>query len=788
MPGGPSAGSAGDRLGLRPVLEQVAGLARSAAGAEMVLEAGPAGSRDDAEALAAATTQAAGLRELGVLPPVGSLDGMMDVIRQLGSGAAALEPSNLRAAGLFLSGCGDFLTSLRSVSDAGRSAPAEALSAWSDALPELDGLADHLLDITTAEGELSPDASPELRRLARSAERLRRRISSRVESLSSSLAGSGVLRDSPPTIRDGRFVLPVLSARRREVSGIVHDRSDSGATVFVEPAELVEEGNELRELELEIRHERRRILREATGRLRTEAAALEAGARAAAALDAVFARASWHLSRRTVFPEEGPLSLLGLRHPLIPADEVVENDVALPDDWRLLVVSGPNAGGKSVLLKAVGLASACARAGLGACVREGSTIPFFRDVYVCIGDMQSIRDHLSTYSARLRDQLTMLEAGEGDGELLGLIDEPAAGTDPLTGASLAAALLTTLADRGFRLVVTTHLGQLKTLAGGSPGFYNGMMSFDEETLEPDYRFHAGLPGSSFTFEIAARMGFPEEVLERAASMSEGSFRLDRMLEEITATRREAEDELAGLRRERAEQRSRSLRLQGEVSRRSSELEAARSRLEREHGEELRRISSRADSLLARMSMAEREERRELRAEIRELTGGGEEHPGGETGEGDGGAATPEEISEGDWVNVRGWSGAGRVERMGRGEAEVLLGSLRLRRPLEELTRAPEPEGGAVTASWETSSASTGEVDLRGMSAEEALVELDSELDACLLAGSGTLLVIHGKGTGTLMRAVADMAGRDPRVVSHRQGAPAEGGTGVTVLELRPRSG
>jgi len=521
------------------------------------------------------------------------------------------------------------------------------------------------------------------------------------------------------------------------------------------------------------------VLREATAMLRTEQAALSEGAAAGAALDCAFARARFHSEEATVFPAEGPFHLSGLRHPMIPRGEVVANDFLMPPDWRVLVVSGPNAGGKSVLLKAVGLAVASAQSGLGAAAGAGSTIPHFRSIRVSIGDQQSLVEKLSTYSARLAEELEML-TGAGSDTLV-LLDEPAAGTDPLPGAALAAAILEALAASGARAVVTTHLGPLKTLASIHPGFYNGSMNFSEEHIIPDYRFRFGIPGSSFALEIAGRMGFPGKVLARAQELAGDSFKLDRLIADLAAQVGAVAAERAALAEATAEAGRSKAHLDAELA--GQKAESARARVEQDSrmAAVIREASSRADSLLARIRDGGPEERREARRGMRTLAAELAPVRGGGTA-----AAVPdrgEHLAPGDGVTVPGWNGTGVIESVRSGTAVVRIGSMSVEKPVAELARA-EVEGRLERAAQWDMAPPSPEVDVRGMSSEEAVNELDLRIDACAAAGVSRLRIIHGKGRGILMKAVTDYLRRDRRVASSSMAEPREGGTGVTIAILR----
>jgi DNA mismatch repair protein MutS2 len=764
------------RLEYHLVLKEIANRAISSMGQEKAEALQPGWDSDTSIRLQAETESAAFILEQGIHSPSGNLDELKEITDSIDSGIIIFSPLQLRNTGNVLREMDQFVRSFEKIAVEG--SRLLALQSYCDRIPRLLKLSGRLLGMTTPEGDISPDASPELTRLTKKADRLERNLSKRINKISASLSQENVIRDFPPTLRDGRYVLPVISSRKREVKGIVHDRSESGETVFIEPSQLVDDGNSLREALLDLDFERRKILREISLAVREHSDELRAGTEAVSTLDAIFARASYHKELKTVFPSEGALSLLDLRHPLIPSEEVIKNDVRLPEDWKVLIISGPNAGGKSVLLKAIGLAVICTQSGIGACVSTGSTIPFFNRIHVSIGDQQSIANHQSTYSARLREQLEMLNDHGAGGFVL--IDEPAAGTDPLTGSALAASLLDYLADEDNRLVVTTHQGQLKSLAQGKPGFYNGCMNFHEDTLEPDYTFTYGIPGSSFTLEIARKMNFPADVLERAETLSGDSFKLDRMLEEIASIRSEIKQRLKKLDREQEKDKLVRERLNMELESSRMDLFRTRKIIEEQSREWERKVNSRADALLARLAKTETaKERRSIRSEIREIAG----TASGFSLKDEGKKSPDKHIVPGVWVTVKGWSGKGMVEELGKDHAVVVMGNLRLKKPLNDLEATVPPEEKPVSSEWSVPVQSRIELNLRGMSADEALAELDSALDDSIVAGIPQIRVIHGKGKGILMRAVVDIAKSDRRVASFRQGRPSEGGTGVTIIVL-----
>ncbi len=766
------------RLEFDRVLEVVRTLAGSAGGADLVSALEPASDRSTSVRLADETLEAAALLAAGSGMPGGSVDPLFDALRPIDAGSIAVEPGVMRALAEALESLSAFRDGLDRT---GIEWKEGALAQLLLDLPVLPQLTRHLIRITTPSGTVAPDASTLLSKLARTSASMRESLSREAARISERMTAAGVSRDAPPTIRDGRIVIPVVASRRGALPGMVHDRSDTGGTLFIEPAELLEAGNRLQETLMEMQQEERRILREATAMLREKAGDIRLGAEASVRLDAIFARARFHREAGTTFPLEGGVDLRSVRHPLIPKAESVHNDICLPPDWRVLVISGPNAGGKTVLVKTLGLAVCCSQSGLGACAAPGSSLPHFSRILVSIGDRQSLQERLSTYSARLRDEMEMLRlADEGT---LAIIDEPAGGTDPLTGSALAAVLLESLADSGARVVTTTHLGQLKSLASSHPGFYNACMNFDDVELSPDYKFKFGLPGSSFTFEIAGRMGFPEALLERAAGLSQDAFRLDRLIAQL-------DSEVNALEQERSEARlmaERASRLGAEFEELLVMQKEDADRQQREAARKaedlLRELNSRADSMLSRLRSQDPDERKAARRAIRELSEALPEPPSETVCDEPHGDRSV--IGPGDSVTVPGWKGSGIVEEVRGDGAVVRFGALRVEKRLDELSRSsgegskPHDSPAAYTLTPVSS-----EIDMRGMSAEEALGELDLRIDSCLVAGLSRLRIIHGKGKGVLMKAVIEFLKRDRRVKSHSTAEPHEGGTGVTIAILR----
>ncbi len=764
------------RLEFFRILEVVQNYAGSRSGRILVSQLLPSQNRSDAGVLMNETLHAAELLSAGVEPPVSNLQGIIDAVSELDTGVVAIEPVHLRSTGGMLCDMKVFSDRVNSVS----STVSGILDSVISGIPILDGLSRQLLRITTSEGELAADASPQLKKLSRKIQSLRASLASKLSKISGRLAGKGILRDSPPTMRSGRYVLPVFSGKRGLVKGLIHDRSESGATLFIEPAELVEAGNELQEAVFDLQQERRRILREATLAVRERLEEIKRGISILSGLDAVFARARYHTFFSTVFPHEGQMDLHNLAHPLLSPDSVVKSRVRLTEDWRVLIISGPNAGGKSVLLKALSLASICARCGLGVHAGSGSSMPFFRRVMVSMGDNQSIDMHLSTYSARLSEQKNILVSG--DSETLAVIDEPAAGTDPVTGAALAVVFLEELADSGVRCLVSTHMGQLKLLAGEKPGFYNASMSFNPESLTPGFKFVPDIPGASCTLEAAAMAGFPERMLEKASSLAGDSFSLDSLVTSLRELEEKRLAEIKNLSEDRTHARKSRKHLEKQLRETRASLVEKIAAVDEEKTRTLKSIQSRADSLMVSIanspSPADRRKARKMLSELA-TEEAASERSAGSNAELEGIAS---DIHTGDSVMIEGWSVPGIVEKAGRSTAMVRIGSVLVKKKLNGLIKIDIPQEERKGSSEYQTIQESPEADLLGMTVDEAIAELDIKLDNCVAVGLKRIRVVHGKGR--LMEGITHWLRHDRRLESVTIASPEEGGAGASIVLLR----
>lgn len=614
------------------------------------------------------------------------------------------------------------------------------------------------------------------------------RLQQRLDALLRSPELVRVLQEPIVTQRGGRYVVPVKAEHRGTVKGIVHDQSASGATVFIEPLEILEANNRVREAELAERREVDAVLDGLSRQVERAGEDLRLTLDALAAIDVILAKAQLAEvlgCERPALNGEGVIDLIAARHPLLVTrgGEVVAIDLRLGTDFRALVITGPNTGGKTVTLKTIGLLVLMAQAGLQVPAQRGSALPVVPRVFADIGDEQSIAQSLSTFSSHLRNVVaTLAGARRGD---LALLDEIGAGTDPDEGAALAMAVLETLLERGVLVAATTHYPELKAFALNTPGVANASVEFDSETLRPTYRVHVGLPGASNAFAIAARLGLEREVLGRAER------HLSELHRSLERTLREAERQRTELGSAMEEARI----AQADATRALEEARREAARIRREADEEARRARREGEDLVLQARRAlrqaesahERSARRDLLAEARAALGeaeaAGRAIPARPAADPPSAAA----ITVGDRVLVEGTTEPATVLRIDeRGIAEVAAGAMRLRVARERLQPAGDRAGG-VESTRPVVRGGVGspplQLDLRGARAEEALAELDRYLNDAALAGYDRVRVVHGKGTGALRAAVAQALARHPLVRGHEIAGRTEGGEGATIVTL-----
>jgi DNA mismatch repair protein MutS2 len=714
-------------------------------------------------------------------------------LRRLGMEGSVLEPVELRDLGELA----------RSAAEARRMAQSNRehfplIAALGEQLHRFEAESEAVRRAIDGGGSVRDDASRELLRLRREIRGARGRIVAKLEQYIASLPSRFQVADASVTVRDGRYVIPVRREGRAEVGGLVHDESATGGTLFVEPPVALELMNRLRELELAESREVLRVLRELTDAWRPRSDELRETLEAIVTIDSLYARARYALAVNGRRPEVLPAGGRSLRvrqgyHPLLLASggDVVPFDLAMDETERTLLVSGPNTGGKTVLLKALGLHALLTQAGVIPPVGENTRLPLFADVFADIGDEQSIEASLSTFSAHLGNLREVLD--HADGDALVLIDEIGSGTDPAEGGALAQAILLELTRRGALTIATTHLGQLKQLATEHAAVVNASLHFDAVELRPTYRLQKGLPGRSYGLAIARRLGFPPALLEEAEAYLPTAERdISHLLEELE----QRERTLAEATADASSARARAERLEEELRERERELRTREKDAERRARQQARDLllhareevestirELREHAAAGAADEAVREARRRIEEQARRHA---ERTPGSES-PADRTAATGE-LAVGVRVRIAASGAQGVIVELRDGRALVESGELRLQLPVAALEPlpgdAPKPAAGPKLPAWSGPELEASmEVDLRGLRAEEAIAQLLPALDAAYHADLRSFRIIHGKGTGALRELVTEQLRADRRVRTFRPGGMGEGGAGVTMVDF-----
>jgi len=642
-------------------------------------------------------------------------------------------------------------------------------------------------------GEIRSEASKELRSIRRAIIDRHETLRTRLHRILKDISDHGLAQEDIVTTREGRMVIPVKSEHQRRVPGFVHSASASGATVFVEPTETLELNNEITDLQFRERREIDRILSELSGQVREAHEQILAAAEVIETIDAIHARARYSIasiSAQPLISADGRLVVRSARHPLLllshGMDGTVPIDLELGGDLRTLVISGPNAGGKSVTMKTVGLLTLMAQAGLHIPAAADTELRMFRNVFVDIGDDQSIENDLSTFSSHLKTLRTILS--DADGDSLVLLDEIGTGTDPTEGGALAAAVLEDLTRRGSITIATTHHGALKVFAHQSEGITNGAMEFDRETLKPTYRFRAGVPGSSYALEMAERLSLDRGILRRAREMQgETRSSLESLLGELEAAVQRHRTEEGVL----AQERKRLGDLTAEYEEKMRGVKSELAETKRKARLEAKEIVDGANALVERSIREIREESagkevvRRVREEVESAKHQLKENLENEQPERN---VADIPIGQGMQVVLSPGGTPGTVEEVdpGKGTAFVLFGAVRMKVRLDELmawTGSTPPGHRVDIPTPRIDHPVSTEIDVRGLNGDEAVEQVDRFLDSAVLAGLHRIDVIHGKGTGVLRKRVSEFLSQDTRVGSFRLGEWNEGGGGATVVEL-----
>lgn len=664
-------------------------------------------------------------------------------------------------------------------------------------------LEDKINNAVLSDTEMSDNASPALKDIRRHKRLEESKIRDKLDGMIRSPKYKSSLQDAIITQRNGRFVVPVKAEHRSEVSGMVHDTSGSGATVFIEPAAVIEANNRIKVLESRERDEIERILSELSEEAGSFADTIKISCESAAELNLIFSKAQLAYKMKATMPiinSRGVIELKKARHPLLDPKKAVPIDVSLGDKYDSLVITGPNTGGKTVSIKTIGLLTLMAECGLFIPANENSSIAVFRNVFADIGEEQSIEQSLSTFSAHMTTIVNI--SNNVDESSLVLIDELGAGTDPVEGAALAVAVLEDLRRKGAKIAATTHYSELKEYALRTNRVENASCEFSVDTLKPTYKLITGIPGRSNAFAISQKLGLSKEVIDEAAKLiSEENTRFEDVVDTLQKTRLEMEKE-----------KEKTAEMQNEIDEIMKKAENELS-LAKQKGEtqilmaqnEAKRILENAKraaaSLMMELDRLKREQSNEKNASemARKAKAALKQHLNTiddmtyEKNDFDGDDddyVLPRPLKTGDNVFVKTLGTEAEVVSLDKnGNAEVKAGVMKMKVKASELRLlAPKkkPKKQSLYRSVKEKSLPSGKssVDLRGESVEEAIADLDMFIDGVLRSGLNELTIIHGKGTGTLRRAIQQHLKDHPNIKSYRTGVYGEGEEGVTIAELK----
>ena len=678
-------------------------------------------------------------------------------------------------------------------------APKDTLSPMFETLEPVPSLSEEIRACILSEDEISDNASPALRQIRRSIKASGERIHGELTRLISSSA-KDYLQDSLITTRDGRYCVPVKAGCQAQVPGIIHDQSSTGSTIFIEPASVVRLNNEIRELELKEQEEIEAILARISENAAQHTDEILLDFDNMVQLDFIFARASLAMEEnasRPLIDRDGIIDLRQARHPLIDKKKVVPIDIRLGEKFDLLVITGPNTGGKTVSLKTTGLLVLMGLSGLHIPAADRSRIALFSEVYADIGDEQSIEQSLSTFSSHMKNVTEFLKKADEDS--LVLFDELGAGTDPVEGAALAASILMSLHKRHIRTIATTHYSELKLWALRTPGVINGACEFNVDTLSPTYRLLIGVPGKSNAFAISKKLGLPEDIIETARGrLSHEAESFEDVLADLEKKRTEMENERLEIEKEKKD--AEKLRL--ELEENKKKFSEKKSNLIEQSSAEAKRILQEAKDYADRTiswytkngtgtSMREMEEvRGNLREKIKSL----DKNIRTEVPERASRPLRPGDLKIGDGVKVLSLHVNGTVSTLPdkSGSLYVTMGLMRTKVALSDLEKLASDDSadsssgktGSGQIRMEKSAAVAPEINLLGKTVDEAVTELDKYLDDACLAHLDKVRIVHGKGTGALRKGVHDYLRKQKRIAAYRLGEYGEGDTGVTIAEFR----
>lgn len=642
---------------------------------------------------------------------------------------------------------------------------------------------------------LSNNASPLLRSLNRKKIQKTEEANEKLKSFVNSKANEKYLQDALITVREGRYVVPVKREYKGMISGITHDVSSSGGTYFIEPQSIVNINNEIREIEIQIDEEINRILKDFSNRIGRAKDELTYNFELMTELDILHAKAQYaieHGHTKPIFTEDGSVDIRQMFHPLIDPEVVVKTDIEMDSDLKVLVITGPNTGGKTVVLKTVGIISLLAQSGCFIPALEGSKIPIYKNIYTDIGDEQSIEQSLSTFSSHMVNIVNILSSKEENS--LYLFDELGAGTDPTEGAALAMSIIDSLREKDVKVLATTHYAELKLYALSTDGVVNGSMEFDVGSLKPTYRLNIGLPGRSNAFEISKKLGLADEYIIKAEEyISENNLEFENVLAEIEKNKVYAETQKAEYesklkefedreRKNKEEIEKLKEKARKELYKANEEAREIYQKAKRDYEEIIKDANKLVHSIDNNSAREIQETRTHIRKNIDKLQSDNKKRLPKSN-------VSAEDVKIGSTVKIISIDKVGQVVDLPNenGDLIVQVGILKVNSNLKDIyLMDAKPQKERKKSSFRNTKAMDikTEIDLRGVDTEELYDRVDKYLDDCVMSGLKEATIVHGKGTGALRKATHDLLKNHPHVKSYRLGEVGEGDTGVTVVTLK----
>lgn len=778
------------------LLARIEGLCQTSLGSELINQTQATADLKDAIRLQDETEEA---KTISIRKGKISLAGISDVRKYLQrsqrDGVLAEDEllaiaNSLRGGRLVKAFIKDYWTNLAKIDDPSTS----RLYIYWEAITEDRELEDLIESTIDESGQVRDSASQLLGQLRRQIIATSQKIKQKLDDIIRNTDKQKMLQEIIITSRNDRYVIPVKQEYRGSFPGIIHDQSASGATLFIEPQAVVDLNNQERELEIQEKNEINRILKDLSGRVAVSAPSIFNNLKNLATLDAIIAKAEYAIMSQGIYPKLNDCGIIEAavsRHPLLEAAMVVPIDISLGVDYSTIVITGPNTGGKTVSLKTIGLLSLMAASGIQPTAKEGSNFAIFDGIYVDIGDEQSIEQNLSTFSGHMTNIIAILDLAKSSS--LVLLDELGAGTDPQEGAALAMAILSHFHERHIRTVATTHYSELKNFAFDQKGMINASVEFDVESLRPTYRLMIGIPGKSNALAIASRLGLGQEHIGLAETyLSKEEKDISAFLASLETTRRELEAREASINI-----------LSKELREAEAAIAAKERKLSLQYEEKIQEIEKKAEADIVKL----KDEALNLIEEVRSMQACKEvikdhvliekkqviDQLGlnyAESSKGQGYNHTKKQqvkLEIGDEVRVRSLKQKGHIiEKLSKEEYLVNIGIMKVTIKASDLDKIPSKpvvESKQISRIKRSHEDVKMELDLRGMTIDEAIYDIEQYIDRAIIAGYPQVSLIHGKGTGALRQGVQAYIKNHPRVASYRYGESGEGGYGVTVIKL-----